>query len=72
MTTLNIVYKNKINGLKYVRFEVTENDNPNWINLFCCDDNSGEHDLHTTLEDIEKNYEEVERFEEEEEDEDGQ
>ncbi len=67
MKTLNILYKNKKTGRVYIRFEVDATEKI--VRLFDTEDKSGRGDLgNVSIETLNNDYEEVDRYEEEEED----
>ncbi len=64
MKTLNIIYEHKITKKRYIRFEVDEQEEECW--LYCNDDNSGKSDIKVSIEELNKNYNIVDSYEEEE------
>lgn len=65
MKTLNILYKNKKTGRVYIRFEADATEKI--IKLFDTEDKSGRGDLlNVSIDTLNNDYEEVDRYEEEE------
>jgi hypothetical protein len=65
MDTLTIEYRNKIDGLLYIRFDADQVPNEERISLFCHDDPTGRHDRVVSAEEVSKNYIEIKRYMEE-------
>lgn len=61
--TLTVEYRHKETGLNFVRFNGEDNDEP--IYLYCSDDKTGKTDTRVTLETLNKEYEEIVRYMEE-------
>ena len=65
MDTLTIEYRNKVDGLLYIRFDADQVPNEERISLFCHDDPTGCHDRVVSAEEVSKNYIEIKRYTEE-------
>lgn len=61
--SLTIEYRHKETGLNFVRFNAEDNEEP--IQLYCSDDNMGEKDIRVSLETLNKEYDEIARYMEE-------
>lgn len=62
--SLTIEYKHKNSGLHYIRFNADGNSEDSKISLYCCDDDTGAHDVTITVEML-QDYEVIdERMEE--------
>ncbi len=63
--SLTIEYRNKINGMLYIRFDADRDHDNNGVRLYCNDDDSGASDVDVSWEDLKENYTEVNRYKEE-------
>lgn len=61
--SLTIEYRHKETGLNFVRFNAEDNEEP--IQLYCSDDSMGEKDIRVSLETLNKEYDEIARYMEE-------
>lgn len=61
--SLTIEYRHKETGLNFVRFNAEDNEEP--IQLYCSDDSMGEKDTRVSLETLNKEYDEIARYMEE-------
>ena len=61
--SLTIEYRHKETGLNFVRFNAEDNEEP--IQLYCSDDAMGEKDIRVSLETLNKEYDEIARYMEE-------
>lgn len=65
MDTLTIEYRNKVDGLTYIRFDADQVPNEEKIALYCHDDPTGQHDKTVAAADLAENYTEIKRYMEE-------
>lgn len=63
--SLTIEYRNKQNGMLYIRFDADQDQDNNGVRLYCHDDDSGDSDVDVSWEDLKENYTEVNRYMEE-------
>lgn len=61
--SLTIEYRHKETGLNFVRFNGEDNEEP--IQLYCSDDKTGKKDTKVSLKTLNKEYEEIARYMEE-------
>jgi len=56
LETLTIEYRNQIDGLKYVQFDADLDTDSKVVELYCCDDPTGQHDKIVSRKELKKNY----------------